>query len=78
MNIKTLLSGITRITHSFEVSGLSLNTKSLQKGDIFLALQGEKTHGKEHIQNAIDKGCVGVLIEGLILSAVFPLFVLII
>ena len=42
MDINTLLSGITQTTYSFEISGLSLNTQSLQKGDIFFALQGEK------------------------------------
>jgi len=72
MDINTLLSGITKTTHSFEVGGLSINTQSLQKGDIFLALQGEKTHGKEYIQNAIDKGCVGVLIEGFDIQCSVP------
>ena len=72
MDIKTLLSDITSTTHSFEVSGLSLNTQSLQKGDIFIALQGEKTHGREYIQNAIDKGCVGVLIEGFDIQCSVP------
>ena len=73
MDINTLLSGITKTAHSFEVSGLSINTQSLQKGDIFLALQGEKTHGKEYIQNAIDKGCVGVLIEGFDIECSVPI-----
>ena len=72
MDINTLLSDITKTTHSFEVGGLSINTQSLQKGDIFLALQGEKTHGKEYIQNAIDKGCVGVLIEGFDIQCSVP------
>ncbi len=72
MDINTLLSGITRTTHSFEVGGLSINTQSLQKGEIFLALQGEKTHGREYIQNAIDKGCVGVLIEGFDIQCSVP------
>ena len=72
MDINTLLSGITKTTHSFEVGGLSINTQSLQKGDIFLALQGEKTHGREYIQNAIDKGCVGVLIEGFDIQCSVP------
>ena len=63
MNIKTLLNNILTTTHSFDFTGLSMNTQNLQKGDIFVALQGEKTHGRKYIQNAIEKGCVGVLIE---------------
>ena len=64
MNIKHLLSNITTTDHSFEVAGLSLNSKTLKKGDIFVAIQGEKNHGSDYIDNAIENGCVGVLIEG--------------
>ena len=64
MNIKHLLSNITTTDHSFEVAGLSLNSKTLKKGDIFVAIQGEKNHGSEYIDNAIENGCVGILIEG--------------
>ena len=64
MNIKHLLSNITTTDHSFEVAGLSLNSKILKKGDIFVAIQGEKNHGSDYIDNAIENGCIGVLIEG--------------
>jgi len=64
MNIKHLLSNITTTDHSFEVAGLSLNSKTLKKGDIFVAIQGEKNHGSDYIDNAIENGCIGVLIEG--------------
>jgi len=63
MNIKTLLSGIQKTSHTFDVTGLSLNTQNLQKGDIFIAIQGTQKHGAEFIQHAIDKGCVAVLAE---------------
>jgi len=63
MNVKTLLSGIQKTSHSFDVKGLSLNTQSLQKGDIFVAIQGTQKHGSEFVQNAIDKGCIAILVE---------------
>ena len=63
MNIKTLLSRIQKTSHTFDVTGLSLNTQSLQKGDIFVAVQGIQKHGSEFVQNAIDKGCIAVLVE---------------
>ena len=63
MNIKTLLSGIQKTSHTFDVTGLSLNTQSLQKGDIFVAIQGTQKHGSEFVQNAIDKGCIAILVE---------------
>ncbi|MDC3360384.1 UDP-N-acetylmuramoyl-L-alanyl-D-glutamate--2,6-diaminopimelate ligase [Candidatus Thioglobus sp.] len=64
MDIKILLSNIAETTEAFDVSGLSLNTKTLTKGDLFIALQGEKNHGTEYIESAIENGCIGVLIEG--------------
>ena len=64
MDIKILLSNIAETTEAFDVSGLSLNTKTLTKGDLFIALQGEKNHGAEYIDSAIENGCIGVLIEG--------------
>jgi len=63
MDIKILLSNIAETTETFDVSGLSLNTKTLTKGDLFIALQGEKNHGAEYIDRAIENGCTGVLIE---------------
>ena len=48
MNIKTLLSGIQKTSHTFDVTGLSLNTQSLQKGDIFVAVQGIQKHGSDY------------------------------
>ncbi len=63
MNIKHLLYNIKTTTHSFDVSGLSLNSQTLKKGDIFVALQGEKNHGSAYIDNAIENGCIAVLIE---------------
>ena len=54
MNIKTLLSRIQKTSHTFDVTGLSLDTQSLQKDDIFVAVQGTQKHGSEFIQNAID------------------------
>ena len=64
MDIKLTLNNIVKTAETFNVSGLSLNTQTLKKGDVFVALQGEKNHGIEFIGNAIDKGCVAVLIDG--------------
>jgi len=73
MNIKHLLSNIRTTTHSFEVLGLSLNSQTLQKGDVFVALQGEKNHGSEYIDNAIENGCIAVLIEGKEIDCTVPI-----
>ena len=64
MDIKLLLSSIQNTSLSFDVTGLSLNSSTLQKGDLFVALQGEQKHGSEFINHAIDNGCIGVLVDG--------------
>ena len=63
MNIKLLLSNIQNTSYSLDVTGLSLNSQSVKKGDLFLAIKGEQKHGSEFINNAIDNGCVAVLVE---------------
>ena len=63
MDIKLLLSTIQNTPYSFDVTGLSLNSQSVKKGDLFVALQGGLKHGSEFINNAIDNGCVGILVE---------------
>ena len=64
MDIKLLLSNIQNTSYSLDVTGLSLNSSTLQKGDLFVALQGEQKHGSEFINHAIDNGCIGVLVDG--------------
>ena len=64
MDIKLILKNIVKTDLTISVSGLSLNTNTLNKGDVFVALQGEKTHGIDFIENAIEQGCVAVLIDG--------------
>ena len=64
MDIKLLLSNIQNTSYSLDVTGLSLNSSTLQKGDLFIALQGEQKHGSEFINHAIDNGCIGVLVDG--------------
>ena len=64
MDIKLLLSSVQNTSLSFDVTGLSLNSSTLQKGDLFVALQGEHKHGSEFINHSIDNGCIGVLVDG--------------
>jgi UDP-N-acetylmuramoyl-L-alanyl-D-glutamate--2,6-diaminopimelate ligase len=45
------------------VSGLALDTRLLNKGDVFIALAGNKFDGREFIAAAIERGAVAVLVE---------------
>jgi UDP-N-acetylmuramoyl-L-alanyl-D-glutamate--2,6-diaminopimelate ligase len=54
---------ITPTNFDFVVQGLCLNSQQVQDGDVFVALQGTTGHGTDYIEQAIDKGCVCILID---------------
>ncbi len=45
------------------IKGLSIDSRTVKKGDLFIALQGEYHDGHDHIQSALDKGAVGALVH---------------
>lgn len=45
------------------LQNLRINSAELQKGDVFLALPGTKTHGNQFIEKALDAGAVLVLTD---------------
>ena len=46
-----------------DISGISYNSKTTKKGDIFVCLTGEYTDGHEYAQSAVDNGAVALLVE---------------
>lgn len=46
-----------------EISGISYNSKTTKKGDIFVCLTGEYTDGHEYAKNAIENGAAALLVE---------------
>lgn len=42
---------------------ISIDTRTIKKGDLFVAIKGEKYDGHHFIREAIDKGSAGVVIE---------------
>jgi UDP-N-acetylmuramoyl-L-alanyl-D-glutamate--2,6-diaminopimelate ligase len=45
------------------ITGVSVSSKDVQKGDLFIALPGEKCHGAEFVAEAISLGAVAVLTD---------------
>jgi UDP-N-acetylmuramoyl-L-alanyl-D-glutamate--2,6-diaminopimelate ligase len=72
MNIKQLLHNISPTEFDFMVNGLCLNAQQVQNGNIFIALQGATSHGADYIDQAIDKGCVCVLVDSKDLECAVP------
>lgn len=46
-----------------EISGISYNSKTTKKGDIFVCLTGEYTDGHEYAAGAIENGAAALLVE---------------
>lgn len=69
--IKTLWTGseIAAVTggrlvgDDFAVTGISTDTRSIQQGDLFLALKGPRFDGNEFAADALKLGAVGVVTE---------------
>ncbi|GBR70631.1 UDP-N-acetylmuramoyl-tripeptide--D-alanyl-D-alanine ligase [Gluconobacter kanchanaburiensis] len=45
------------------VTGISIDTRTLVPGDLFIALRGETSDGHEHVQQALDRGAACVLVH---------------
>ena len=46
------------------ISGLALDSRKVQPGDLFFAYRGEKVDGRDYINDAIARGAAAVVIEG--------------
>jgi UDP-N-acetylmuramoyl-tripeptide--D-alanyl-D-alanine ligase len=45
-----------------EVSGFSIDSRTLEPGDLYIAIQGQRLDGHEFVDDALDRGACGVLI----------------
>jgi UDP-N-acetylmuramoyl-L-alanyl-D-glutamate--2,6-diaminopimelate ligase len=54
---------IDKSDFEIEVTGLSSNSKSIDAGEIFIALPGAKTHGSAFIQTAVERGARAVITD---------------
>lgn len=45
------------------VTGISMNTGDLRRGDLFVAMPGLKTHGANFAQKAVDAGAVAIITD---------------
>lgn len=52
-----------RLDAELSVSGISIDTRSLEPGDLFIALVGENSDGHAHIATALDKGAACVMVH---------------
>ena len=56
--IKSTLSKILGKEIDFNIKGISIDSRNVQKGDLFVALKGQRVHGVDFInKELIDKAC---------------------
>lgn len=46
-----------------QITGISINSKNIESGDLYIALSGERVDGHQFIQDAADKGAVSALVK---------------
>jgi UDP-N-acetylmuramoyl-L-alanyl-D-glutamate--2,6-diaminopimelate ligase len=46
-----------------EVKGIALDSRKVEVGDLFVAVQGGQTHGAGYISQAVDRGAVAILVD---------------
>ncbi len=63
--LASLLAGITFVDPEIDcvIHGLSIDSRQVKKGDLFIAYPGEKVDGRDFIQEALKKGAVAILAE---------------
>ena len=66
LQLSTLLDDVVRVHPRFErpISGLSMDSRLVNPGDLFFALLGMRTDGRQYVNQAIQAGAAAVLCEG--------------
>jgi len=65
MRLSTLLAGLTNapLAHDPEISGITLDSRAVQHGWLFLAVPGARTDGRAYIAGAYSRGAAAVVYE---------------
>lgn len=64
MSLRMLLEGWLSEPPDIAVSGLGLDSRRIEAGHAFVALEGSQGHGLDHVEQAIERGCVAVIHDG--------------
>lgn len=63
MRLQALLEAVAVVSVDIEIAGLSLDSRQVKPGFVFVALKGEHHHGLDFAEQAIAKGAVAVIYE---------------
>jgi len=65
LEVALLVEGKLLGSHDWVSTGISIDTRKTQKGDIFIALKGDNYDGHSFIQQAFERGAVAVIIDNI-------------
>jgi UDP-N-acetylmuramoyl-tripeptide--D-alanyl-D-alanine ligase len=60
---RTILEDILGGVSSMEIQGISIDSRNIKKGELFVALKGDRFDGHDYVPDAIKKGAWGALVE---------------
>lgn len=65
MRLSTLLAGLTDmpLVHDPEIYGITLDSRAVQPGYLFIAVPGVRTDGRDYVAGAYSRGAVAVVYE---------------
>ena len=56
MLLKNLISNLKPEVGALKIKGISFDSRSIKKGDLFVSIKGNKFDGNDYIRQAISKG----------------------
>lgn len=63
MQLREILDGVTETDASIAITGIELDSREVKPGDLFVAVRGQETDGREYVRQAADRGAVAALVE---------------
>jgi UDP-N-acetylmuramoyl-tripeptide--D-alanyl-D-alanine ligase len=61
--IAELISGIGAFDDGRTAQGYSIDSRSIQPGQLFFAVKGERLDGHDYVQNALDNGAIAAVVQ---------------
>lgn len=46
-----------------DINNFSIDTRTLEKGDTYIAIKGESSNGNKYVKNALDKGAIACIVD---------------
>lgn len=64
MSLRALLEGWLESVPDIAIAGISLDSRQVDSGFLFVAVEGGETHGMEYAEQAVANGCAAIVHDG--------------